>query len=51
MPRGGKRPGAGRKKLPKDKRKTQVNFYLLPSDAKKVRAFVKSLRSLSEKSD
>jgi hypothetical protein len=41
---GGKRPGAGRKKLAPGKKKKLLQLYLTDDEREKVKAFVKMIR-------
>lgn len=40
---GGRRAGAGRKKLPPEKKKVRLIFYALPKTAEKIRAYAQKL--------
>lgn len=40
---GGRRAGAGRKKLPPEKKKVRLIFYALPKTAEKIRAYAEKL--------
>lgn len=40
---GGRRAGAGRKKLPPEKKKVRLIFYALPKTADKIRAYAEKL--------
>jgi len=42
---GGKRPGAGRKPLPEDKKAKRYTFRLYLWEVEKVREFIKTLRN------
>ena len=44
MPSGGARVGAGRKKLPPEKKKKEDSFHLTQDEEKKLREYLKKLR-------
>ena len=44
MPRGGKRPNAGRPRLPDDVRKHKVNFWITLAEKEMIKRFIKRVR-------
>ena len=47
MVRGGKRDGAGRKKLPDEIKKHKVNFWITWEEKEKIKEFIKQIRKES----
>ena len=48
MPRGGKRPNAGRKKLPDEVKRHKVNFYITYAERDYLRYMLKQKRELDK---
>lgn len=47
MVRGGKRDGAGRKRLPDEIKKHKVNFWITWEEKEKIKEFIKQIRKES----
>lgn len=48
MTRGGKRPNAGRPRLPDDIRKHKVNFWITLAEKEMIRRFIKRVREATK---